>query len=56
MGDTHDGYTLTKWVSECLLEVAALEHNLLVWIHWPTTILGDGALEQDLMPAIIKYS
>ncbi|KAI0911968.1 acetyl-CoA synthetase-like protein [Ustulina deusta] len=56
VGDTYDGYILTKWVSECLLEVAALEHNLPVWIHRPTTILGDGAPEQDLMPAIIKYS
>ncbi|KAI3343729.1 hypothetical protein F4824DRAFT_507516 [Ustulina deusta] len=43
-------------VSECLLEVAALEHNLPVWIHRPTTILSNGAPEQDLMPAIIKYS
>lgn len=54
--NTQDGYAVSKWVSELLLEKAALEYSIPTCIHRPTTIVGPGAPELDLMTAIIKYS
>ncbi|KAI1088375.1 hypothetical protein F5B19DRAFT_496433 [Rostrohypoxylon terebratum] len=51
-----DGYSSSKWMSECLLEKVAADYNLPVWIHRPTTIIGEGPSESDLMTTIIKYS
>lgn len=54
--DAQDGYAISKWVSESFLERVALEHDVPIWIHRPTTIVGPGAPELDLMSAVIKYS
>ncbi|KAJ2998883.1 hypothetical protein NUW58_g187 [Xylaria curta] len=47
-----DGYAISKWVSELLLERMALERDLPVWIHRPTNIVGDGAPTHDLVGAV----
>ena len=51
-----DGYLLSKWASEALLERVSASHGLPVWIHRPSNIVGDGAPESDLVPALIRYS
>ncbi|KAI1364001.1 hypothetical protein F5Y08DRAFT_222928 [Xylaria arbuscula] len=51
-----DGYAISKWVSEALLERMAVERGLPVWIHRPTNIVGDGAPMHDLIGALLTYS
>lgn len=51
-----DGYALSKWVSEALLETVAADHALPVWIHRPASILGEGAPGLDVMTAIVGFS
>lgn len=51
-----DGYALSKWVSESLLEKVSSHHGLPVWIHRPSAIVGYGAPPLDLMTSVIKYS
>lgn len=51
-----DGYVAAKWVSESLLESAAEQIGLPVWIHRPTSITGDGTSEQDLMSNMMQYA
>ncbi|KUI64258.1 Nonribosomal peptide synthetase 14 [Cytospora mali] len=51
-----DGYALSKWVSESLLERVAADHALPVWIHRPASILGEGAPGLDVMTAIVGFS
>ncbi|SPO07536.1 related to polyketide synthase [Cephalotrichum gorgonifer] len=50
-----DGYVSAKWVSEVLLERAAKQTGLPVWIHRPTSVAGEDASELDLMSNITKY-
>ncbi|KAK7750074.1 putative Hybrid PKS-NRPS biosynthetic cluster [Diatrype stigma] len=50
------GYSTSKWVSEALLEKVQLNHGLPIWIHRPTSIVGEGAPELDLIAATFKYS
>ncbi|PKS11761.1 hypothetical protein jhhlp_001750 [Lomentospora prolificans] len=50
-----DGYVSSKWVSEVLVERAAKELAVPVWIHRPTSIAGEDASELDLMSNITKY-
>ncbi|KAK3369536.1 hypothetical protein B0T24DRAFT_722419 [Lasiosphaeria ovina] len=50
-----DGYVTAKWVSEVLLENAAAQTGLPVWIHRPTSVTGDGASERDLMSNVSRY-
>lgn len=51
-----DGYGISKWAGETLLERLAVKHGLPVWIHRPTSILGNGAPELDLVGALIEFS
>lgn len=50
-----DGYVSAKWVSEVLLERAAAQLGLQVWIHRPTSVSGEDASEMDLMSNITKF-
>ncbi|KAK4035028.1 hypothetical protein C8A01DRAFT_48697 [Parachaetomium inaequale] len=50
-----NGYIAAKWVSEVLLENAAAQRGLPVWIHRPTSVTGEGANERDLMSNISRY-
>ncbi|KAI0869514.1 hybrid PKS-NRPS PsoA [Hypoxylon argillaceum] len=54
--DTADGYETSKWASECLLERVCQDYGVPVWIHRPSSILGDGAPELDIMAAVLRYS
>lgn len=50
-----DGYVAAKWVSEVLLENAATQLGVPVWIHRPTSVTGEGANERDLMSNVSRY-
>lgn len=50
-----NGYVAAKWVSEVLLENAAAQRGLPVWIHRPTSVTGAGAGERDLMRNVARY-
>ncbi|KAI0010863.1 hybrid PKS-NRPS PsoA [Xylariaceae sp. FL0662B] len=54
--DTRDGYTASKWVSEVLLERSSKDCGFPVWIHRPTTVIGDDAPESDIISVLLKYS
>ncbi|GAW13549.1 hypothetical protein ANO14919_029360 [Xylariales sp. No.14919] len=54
--DTADGYETSKWASECLLERVCKDYGVPVWIHRPSSILGDGAPELDVIAAVLRYS
>lgn len=49
-------YSLTKWVSEALLERVSDEYGLPVFIHRPVSIVGPGAPAMDFMSAILGFS
>jgi len=51
-----DGYTVSKWVSEALLDRVGKEYGLPVWVHRPTNLIGDGAPERDIIGAVLNYS
>ncbi|KAI0202910.1 hypothetical protein F4808DRAFT_468089 [Astrocystis sublimbata] len=51
-----DGYAISKWVSELLLERMALDRGVPVWIHRPTNIVGADAPAHDIVGAILRYS
>ena len=56
-GEPHlDGYALSKWVGEALLDRVATEHNLPVWVHRAASIVGDGTPELDVMGAVLHHS
>ncbi|KAK0614004.1 hypothetical protein B0T14DRAFT_606389 [Immersiella caudata] len=50
-----DGYVTAKWVSEVLLENAAEKLGVPVWIHRPTSVVGEGAAETDLVKNVTEY-
>ncbi|KAI8628964.1 hybrid PKS-NRPS PsoA [Xylariaceae sp. FL1651] len=54
--DTSDGYNASKWASEALLEQIAMDIGMPAWIHRPTSIVGEGAPELDLVSLIFAYS
>lgn len=54
--DGSHGYSATKWASEVYLEKVTETCGLPVWIHRPSSIIGDGAPETDLMQSIIRHS
>jgi amino acid adenylation domain-containing protein/thioester reductase-like protein len=51
-----DGYALSKWAGEALLERAAKEHGLPVCVHRPASIVGGGAPELDVIGSVLRYS
>jgi hybrid polyketide synthase/nonribosomal peptide synthetase ACE1 len=53
--DFDDGYTAMKWVSEVFLERISRQFNLNVFIHRPSSVMGDGAPDLDLMRNVIEY-
>lgn len=54
--DGASGYTVTKWASEAYLENVSKSTNLGVWIHRPSSIVGEGAPQNDLLLNILHYS
>lgn len=51
-----DGYVASKWASEAILERAAAAAGVPVWIHRPSSIMGEGAARTDLMTNLLQYS
>ncbi|KAI0595287.1 hybrid PKS-NRPS PsoA [Biscogniauxia sp. FL1348] len=51
-----DGYAASKWASERLLEQAAVDNGLPVYIHRLAHVVGDDASELDAMGMLTKYS
>ncbi|KAI9771201.1 MAG: putative Hybrid PKS-NRPS biosynthetic cluster [Geoglossum umbratile] len=54
--DGSSGYISTKWASERYLEKVHERVGLPVWIHRPSSILGDGASDLDIMSNILTFS
>ncbi|KAF3345526.1 Pseudouridine-metabolizing protein [Verticillium dahliae VDG2] len=60
--DGSDGYVATKWAGERFLErtqsllLAEDKRPLPLWIHRPSSVMGEGASETDLMTNVLKYS
>ncbi|KAK4449716.1 hypothetical protein QBC34DRAFT_463102 [Podospora aff. communis PSN243] len=56
--DSHglDGYTISKWAAERVLEGVASEFGIPVWIHRPTTIIGQDAPENDILASLLRVS
>ncbi|KMU74734.1 tyrocidine synthetase 1 [Coccidioides immitis RMSCC 3703] len=52
----NDGYLTSKWTSEVFLEKISAKFGLPVWIHRPSSILGDDAGDLDIMNSVLKYS
>ncbi|PGH13477.1 hypothetical protein AJ79_03607 [Helicocarpus griseus UAMH5409] len=50
------GYVATKWTSERYLENINQSTNLPVWIHRPSTIIGDDAPKADIMHNLLHFS
>jgi len=55
--DGSDGYVASKWAAEVMLErVNKTGSNLPVWVHRPSSVLGEGIKETDLMGNLLRYS
>ena len=54
--DGSEGYTASKWASECFLENFAKESGLTVCIHRPCAVIGDSAPSEDALNALLRYS
>ncbi|CZR58354.1 related to polyketide synthase [Phialocephala subalpina] len=54
--DGSDGYTSSKWASEVYLEKASQEFGLPVWIHRPSSIMGEDSAPTDMMANMLKFS
>lgn len=54
--DGSNGYVAAKWASERLLEEAHDRLGLPVWVHRPSSIMGEGAPDTDLMANLLSYS
>lgn len=51
-----EGFTASKWASECFLENLARHTNLPVEVHRPCVVVGDSAPNSDALNAILRYS
>ena len=51
-----DGYAISKWVSEALLEKASAELGLPTFVHRVANLVGEGAPVLDIMGAVIGFS
>ncbi|KAK4217471.1 Nonribosomal peptide synthetase 14 [Rhypophila decipiens] len=52
-----DGYTLSKWVGEALLEKVSSELGLPTYVHRVASLVGqDDAPQRDIMDAVIRFS
>ena len=54
--DGSDGYTAGKWASEIYLENSSKAYNIPVWIHRPSSIMGEDPAPTDMMANILKFS
>lgn len=55
--DGTQGFTSSKWASECFLEaVARLAPDFPVVVHRPCSVVGDEAAVDDAINAVIRYS
>ncbi|KUJ09018.1 lovastatin nonaketide synthase [Mollisia scopiformis] len=54
--DGSQGFTSSKWASECFLEKMANKTSLPVVIHRPCSVIGARAPHDDAMNAVIRYS
>ncbi|KAI1808969.1 beta-ketoacyl synthase domain-containing protein [Daldinia bambusicola] len=52
----NSGYRDSKWASENFLERVQAVSSLPVWIHRPTSIIGDGTPEFDIVTSILRHS
>jgi hybrid polyketide synthase/nonribosomal peptide synthetase ACE1 len=51
-----EGYIAAKYVSEVFLEKAAQQLGFPVWIHRPSSVVGDDPNNLDLMSNILNYA
>ncbi|EHK49839.1 polyketide synthase [Trichoderma atroviride IMI 206040] len=54
--DGQQGYAISKWISEALLEYLVDNHALQSCVHRPTSIIGDGAPDTDIIASLRTYS
>ncbi|PKX89195.1 lovastatin nonaketide synthase [Aspergillus novofumigatus IBT 16806] len=54
--DGSQGFTASKWASECFLENVVRETGLPVAIHRPCSVIGTRAPHDDAMNSVIRYS
>jgi hybrid polyketide synthase/nonribosomal peptide synthetase ACE1 len=54
--DGSDGYAASKWASEVVLERVSKAAGMEVWIHRPSSIMGDEMKETDVMGSLWKYA
>ena len=54
--DGSNGYSASKWASEVYLEKVSQHLGLPIWIHRPSSIIGDDAPELDIMHNLLYYS
>ena len=54
--DGSEGYTATKWASECFLEKVAKVTSLPVCVHRNCALVGEKAPSEDALNALIKFS
>ncbi|KAF7171749.1 hypothetical protein CNMCM5623_004041 [Aspergillus felis] len=54
--DGSQGFTASKWASECFLENVVRETGLPVVIHRPCSVIGTRAPHGDAMNSVIRYS
>lgn len=51
-----EGFTVSKWASECFLEKLSHQTGLPVVIHRPCSLVGDRAPHDDAMNSVIRFS
>jgi thioester reductase-like protein len=54
--DGSEGFTCTKWISECLLETAASRAGLSGCVHRPCALVGDEAPSHDALNSLLRFS
>ncbi|PYI09963.1 hybrid PKS-NRPS [Aspergillus sclerotiicarbonarius CBS 121057] len=54
--DGSEGFTATKWASECFLEKVCRRTGLSVTVHRPCALTGDRAPSEDALNALLRYS
>ena len=54
--DGSEGFTASKWASECFLENLAKQSGLPVCVHRPCAVVGESAPSEDALNALLRYS
>ncbi|KAI4210919.1 MAG: hypothetical protein LQ351_006238 [Letrouitia transgressa] len=55
-GDGSEGFTASKWASECFLENFARQSGLEVCVHRTCAVIGTSAPSEDALNALLRYS